>query len=196
MKSRTLLPIVTALAVSVASAQTQVGQVTLTPVQTAPRTNGGVKPRPVQAPTQTQQSASAPRTVQNTAAPAAKPAATTTTVTAAKTFTPQDVPEGSYNLTGKVMGMATRLPAGSKIVLMVQDEQAPGTPLLQIKFGASALPVPYQMYFTQSRLKANHNYFVQAKVFDAAGQLTHLSTPVALPTMSSTSLNLTVQAAR
>lgn len=194
MKPRTFLPVITALAVSMASAQTQVGQVTLTPVQPAPRTNGGVKPRPVQAPAP--QTVPAPRTVQNTPAPAAKPAATTTTVTVTKTFTPQDVPEGSYNLTGKVTGVATRLPAGSKIVLLVQDDQVPTTPLLQIKFGASALPVPYQMYFTQSRLKANHNYSVQAKVFNAAGQMTHLSTPVPLPTTSPTSLNLTVQPTR
>lgn len=169
------------------SAQTQIGQVTLTPVQPAPRSStGGVKPRPVQPAAGT--STSPARTGTTSQAPdAAK---------ATKTFTPQAVPEGAYNLTGKLTGPATRLPAGSKVVLMVQDSQSPATPLLQIKFGTAALPVPYQMYFTQSRLKAGRNYFVQAKVFDAAGKMTHLSAPVALPATAPATLNLPVQPVR
>ena len=187
MKARILLPVVTTLAASMASAQTQVGQVTLTPVQAAPQTNGGVKPRPIQQPAVT------PRTRATPGMAATKP---TAPVTAAKTFTPQAVPEGSYNLTGKVLGTATRLPTGSKVILTVQDSKAPSAPLLQIRFGAAALPVPYQLYFTQSRLKADRTYFVQAKVFNAAGQLTHLSTPATLPATSPAVLNLSVQAAQ
>ena len=173
-----------------ASAQTQIGQVTLTPVQPAPRTStGGVKPRPVQQPASAP--TSAPRATPNTAA-----SGSTVTTKATKTFTPQAVPQGSYNLTGKVTGTATRLPAGSKVVLLVQDSQAPNTPLIQIKFGTASLPVPYQMYFTQSRLKADHSYSVQAKIFNAAGKLTHLSTPAPLPAASPATLNLPVQAVR
>lgn len=172
------------------SAQTQVGQVTLTPVQQpAPRSStGGVKPRPAQP-------AAAASTTPR-AAPETAPAQSTDSAKATKTFKPQAVPQGAYNLTGKVTGPATRLPAGSKVVLMVQDSQAPGNPLLQIKFGTAALPVPYQMYFTQSRLKADHSYFVQAKIFNAAGKMTHLSAPVALPATAPAALNLAVQAVR
>ncbi|MDO4246282.1 MAG: YbaY family lipoprotein, partial [Deinococcus sp.] len=155
MKSKVLISLVALLTVSAASAQTQVGQVTLTPVNPPVQSRpGGVKPRPVNAtPTNTSQA----------------------TATKTNTFQTQQVPAGWYNLTGQVGGISTSLPKGTQVVLSLEEVGNPSNHLLQVKFGASRLPVPYQMYFNSARLQTSKSYGVRAKVYSPEGKLLYTS---------------------
>lgn len=173
MKPKVLISLAALLTVSAASAQTQVGQVTLTPVNPPVQSRpGGVKPRPVNtSPTSTSQ-------------------ATTTKTNA---FQTQQVPAGWYNLTGQVGGISTSLPKGAQVVLSLEEVGNSSKNLLQIKFGASRLPVPYQMYFNSARLQANKSYGVRAKVYTPEGKLLYTSATTPLPEGNAGTLNLQVK---
>lgn len=171
MKSKVLISLAAALTITAASAQTQVGQVTLTPVQAPVQSRpSGVKPRPT---------STAPSTKATTAK--------------TSTFQTQQVPAGWYNLTGQVGGINASLPKGSQVVLSLEEVGNPSNHLLQVKFGASRLPVPYQMYFNSSRLQASKAYGVRAKVYGAEGQLLYTSATTLLPKGNAGTLNLQVK---
>ena len=114
--------------------------------------------------------------------------------TKASSYVAESVPQGWYSLTGRVTGADMRLPSASQVVLSLEDQAAPGTSLLQVKFASSRLPVSYQMYFNSAKLKPNHTYGVRAKVFDGNGQTLYMSPVTSLPKTSAGQLDLAVKA--
>lgn len=179
MKLQNIITVLTAALIGTSSAQTQVGQVTLTPVNPTPHTApSGVKPRPV-----------TPKTTVQTTSPATTGATTAKTKTS---FETQQVPAGWYNLTGQVTGNVA-LPQGTQVVLSLVELQNPSKSLLQIKFGASRLPVPYQMYFNPAKLQAGKTYALRAKAFSDKGILLSYSDSIALPKTSPSNLNIAVK---
>lgn len=176
-----------------AHAQTQIGDVILTPVQ--PATARPTPVRPVVRPT-----TPAPVRTPTPAQTAPRAGATATPGTGAATTTSggyqvRQVPAGWANITGRVVAPSgTRLPQGSKVTVTLEEAGRASAPLLRIQFGTTALPTPYQVTFTASRLQQGRSYGLRAVVTDPSGKVLYQSAGLSpLPSGVSGTANVNVQ---
>lgn len=85
------------------------------------------------------------------------------------------------------------LPAGSTISVSVNDLTRPAQ-VVQIGFKTTRLSTPYQVFFNPSRINPAHRYAVQATVTDASGKVLYRSDASALmPQSKSSTVNVTVR---
>lgn len=169
-RTLTALAVFSAL-VSVASAQTRIGNVILTP---APRA-ATPAPTPAQVPHRaTTVKASPARAVPAT------PAVPATRAVPASSAPSMTVPSGMYEVRGYITGpSAVSLPAGSTVTLTLNNVTRPAQ-LLTVNFKTRSLPSNYQMYFNSGRLNSTDRYVVRATVADPSGKVLYRSTDVTL----------------
>ncbi|MDV6375855.1 YbaY family lipoprotein [Deinococcus arenicola] len=147
-----------------ALAQTQIGGVTLTPINPPAST-----PTPASSPS-----------------PAATPSDDYT-----REAIPSGYREVKGRVTGPSEGL--RLPPGSQIMVSLVDLTAPAS-LVDIKFSTTRLSTPYQMVYNAVRINAAHKYAVRSTIMDASGKVLYRSADVALPDGARVVLNVPVMA--
>ncbi len=191
-----------ALLLGTASAQTTIGNVTITRPSDVPS---------IQQNTQKRAPVVTPPSAARTAAPASSSAATTnrTPRTAnntqaqpsagqAKAAAASDLPKGWRQISGRVLasGGDVRLPAGSKVVMSI-EELAPNlawrSTYLRVEFGSTSLSTPYTLQFSPQRFRSGSRYAVRAKVYNARGHLLYANqTLYPVPDQRTANLNITV----
>lgn len=161
-----LSPLLAALLISTAAAQTKIGNVTLT------------KP-------------AAPAPVMRRAAPAVQ----NTTTNTSNSMDKANVPAGFIEVTGRVSAAAgtVNLPTGSTVSVSVNNLTRPSQ-VVRIQFKTTRLSTPYQIVFNPGRLNSADTYGVQATVTDASGKLLYSSDRAAtLPKGNRAVVNVTVR---
>ena len=152
------------------------------PKQTAPAATQ--QPAPAQAVPATPapaQATPAQQTTQPAApAPQAAPQPTATTSAGQSATAPSHLPTGWRHLSGEIAGSkSVVLPAGSKVQVAIEAvNRATGqhSTHLVVGFGTEMLGTTYNLNYNPARLNtAQYDYVVQAKVFDADGDMIYMS---------------------